>query len=367
MNDKNNLIFTKLQVRAVNLPLNNPIVAHIGTYEKWPYICVDVYTKSGIIGKGYIGPYLVEQLPSIASCMRALADKFINRVIAPSSFFDEGMRSLSLLGYSGIGLYALAGLDIAFWDAHAKSCDNPLAVHLGGTLGKVKTYNSRGLWLNPISELAEQAHELKSEGNFKALKLRIGRNTIDDDLNALVEVKKGAGNDTIIFSDFNQCMNYGQAIERLTALDDAGFAWFEEPIKYNDINHYSELTRMIKTPINIGENFHGPREMHAALKINASDMVMPDLMRIGGVSGWLRASSLAEVYDIPVSTHLFPEVSAHLMRVTPNADWLEWTDWANLMLANPFKISDGEITIPDVAGNGLEWNEEVLEKYSVPC
>jgi mandelate racemase len=120
------------------------------------------------------------------------------------------------------------------------------------------------------------------------------------------------------------------------------------------------LTAELKTPIQIGENFYGPRDLHIALRRKACDLVMPDFMRIGGVTGWLKASAIAGAAGIPMSTHLYPEVAAHVMRVTESADWLEWQDWADPIVLNPYKISDGMFHIPDVPGVGLNWNEEAV-------
>ena len=103
------------------------------------------------------------------------------------------------------------------------------------------------------------------------------------------------------------------------------------------------------------------------MKDQICDFIMPDLMRIGGVSGWIKTASIAESFGIQVSTHLFPEVSSHLMRVTPTAHLLEWTDWAELFLVDPYKIENGHIVIPEVPGTGIEFKGEILEKYKVTC
>ena len=358
--------FIDYNIRGVNVPLNEPLIAHIGTFTKWPYICLDIKTDSDIVGKSYIGPYLVEQLPSIAACMKALLEKFKNRVIQPTQFYHEGTKALSLLGFKGIGIYALAAIDIAFWDANAKAYDSPLVIHLGGSIKPIRAYNSRGLWLKPIHQLAKDAEKLRSEGDFNALKLRIGRETVEDDINAFNEVKRGAGKDIKILSDFNQCYTLPEAMKRMKKLDNIGFEWFEEPIIYNDFIGCSKLTEMISTPVAIGENFHGPKDLLDAINNRACDMIMPDLMRIGGVSGWIKSSAIAEVNNIDFSTHLYPEVSAHLMSVTPTANWTEWVDWANPIIKEPYKLEKGCIIIPDKPGTGIDWNETNMEKYSVP-
>jgi mandelate racemase len=103
--------------------------------------------------------------------------------------------------------------------------------------------------------------------------------------------------------------------------------------------------------------------MLAAIRAQACDLVMPDLMRIGGVTGWLQAAAIADGFGIPMSSHLYPEVSGHLLRVTPGRQWLEWQDWAHPVLAHPFEVRSGQLHLPDVSGNGLEWDEDAVAHY----
>jgi mandelate racemase len=165
--------------------------------------------------------------------------------------------------------------------------------------------------------------------------------------------------------DFNQGLPLGEALHRCHALDDQGLYWFEEPITYDNIAGYAQLTRELDTPVQLGENFYGPRDMHQAIAASAGDYVMPDLMRIGGVSGWLRSAPIAAAAGVQVSTHLYPEVAAHLMRVTETAHWLEWQDWANPILKEPFPVRDGRIEIANRPGAGIEWDERAIDRYRI--
>jgi len=165
--------------------------------------------------------------------------------------------------------------------------------------------------------------------------------------------------------DFNQGLNFAEALERCHALDDLGLAWIEEPVVYDSLEGYARLAADLKTPLQIGENFYGPRDLYNALQMKACDLVMPDFMRIGGVTGWLRAAPIAAAAGIPVSTHLYPEVAAHVMRVTETAHWLEWQDWADPILQQPYEIRDGRLQIPDRPGLGLDWNEEAVARHRV--
>jgi mandelate racemase len=163
--------------------------------------------------------------------------------------------------------------------------------------------------------------------------------------------------------DFNQGLTFAEALQRCHLIDGHGLAWIEEPIVYDNIDGYAQLARELRTPLQIGENFYGPREMHKALQRKACDLVMPDFMRIGGVTGWMRAAAIAGAAGVPMSTHLYPEVAAHVMRVTETAHWLEWQDWADPILEEPFRVDGGNLVIPDRPGVGLRWNEDAVRRY----
>ncbi len=83
----------KINIRAVNVPLNKPVIAHLGTFEKWPFLCLDVHSNKGLIGKSYIGPYLVDQLPVIAKCIEALSKPFLNQEIKPFNFLKKVLKN----------------------------------------------------------------------------------------------------------------------------------------------------------------------------------------------------------------------------------------------------------------------------------
>jgi mandelate racemase len=359
------LTFKSVEVRAVCVPLRRPVVSKVGLFKDWPLILIDLQTEEGVIGRSYLEPYLKNAAGSIVPVIHDLAAAQAGKPLAPLADFQSNRRSLNLIGYEGVTMIAVSGLDMAMWDALAKAAGMPLAVLLGGTVGAVPAYNSNGLWLIDIAKLASEAAELVAEGGFRGLKLRLGRDRLDDDLAAIREVRKGAGEDSLLMVDFNQGLSLGEALHRCHALDDQGLYWFEEPITYDNIAGYAQLTRELDTPVQLGENFYGPRDMHRAIAASAGDYVMPDLMRIGGVSGWLRSAPIAAAAGVQVSTHLYPEVAAHLMRVTETAHWLEWQDWANPILKEPFPVRDGRIEIANRPGAGIEWDERAIDRYRI--
>jgi mandelate racemase len=357
------LTLQSIEVRAVSVPLRRPVVSKVGLFKDWPLILIDLRTREGIVGRSYLEPYLQNAARYVIPTIHDLAGAMQDQPLAPLDRFQSNRRSLNLIGYEGVAMIAVAGLDMAIWDALAKAAGLPLAVLLGGSIGTVPAYNSNGLWLTDVTTLAKEAAELVAEGGFAGLKLRLGRDRLADDLAAIREVRNAAGDGIKLMVDFNQGLPLGDALQRCHALDDQALYWFEEPIAYDNTAGYAQLTRELRTPVQLGENFYGPRDLYEAVRSGAGDYMMPDLMRIGGVSGWLRAAPIAAAAGIQVSTHLYPEVAAHLMRVTETAHWLEWQDWADPILKQPFAVTNGHVEIPDVPGIGIEWDEAAVARY----
>jgi mandelate racemase len=364
MENRNKLTLEAVDVRAVSIPMRRPIVSKVGVYPEWPFILIEVKTKEGVIGRSYLEPYLKDAVRYIGPAILDLCEMLKGRQLAPLDFFRDAMSKLHLIGRQGVSLIAMAGVDMAIWDALAKAAGLPLAEFLGGGVGKVRAYNTNGLWLIPLERLAQEAEQLVAEGNFSAIKIRLGRATLRQDIEALDAVRKAVGTDIHLMCDFNQGLALHEAISRCHGLDDQGLYWFEEPVIYDNYAHSAQLARELRTPVQIGENIYGPRSFLEAVLAQAADLYMPDLMRIGGVTGWMRAAAIAGAAGHPMSNHLYPEVSAHLLRVTESCDWLEWRDWGNPIIAQPFEIKDGFIQVPNRPGNGIEWNEDAIGKFA---
>jgi mandelate racemase len=236
---------------------------------------------------------------------------------------------------------------------------------LGGQVKPVKAYNSCGLWIQPVEKLADEAEALLAEGGFSAVKLRVGRDDPAQDLAAVRAVKKRLGERYSLMCDFNQRLTWNEAIQRGRMIDAEGLYWIEEPIRHDDYAGYAQIAAALQTPLQTGENLVDTFELLNALQAKSMDFVMPDVQRIGGVTGWLRAAAICQAYGIEMSSHLFPEYSAHLLAVTPTCHWLEYMDWAVPILQDPFRIENGHVMIPARPGSGIAWNEHAVARYLV--
>jgi len=327
-----------------------------------PLLLIDLETEEGITGRAYLFCYLGAAVPALAAMLGEIGRMVTGDRVAPADLWGKLARRFMLIGVQGVVRMAMAGLDVAAWDALAIAAGVPLATFVGGRPGAIAAYNSCGLGLMAPSEVADEAEKLLARG-FRAVKLRLGYPTLAQDLAAVRAVRGRVGEEIALMVDYNQALSVAEAHERGRALDHENVYWLEEPIRHDDYAGCASLARALTTPIQIGENFSLPSAMETALAAGAADYVMPDLERIGGVTGWRRAASLAAEHRIKMSSHLFPEVSAHLLAATPTRHFLEYMDWADCLLQEPLRIVDGHALIPDRPGNGLVWDEAAVTRF----
>jgi mandelate racemase len=358
------LTIRSIRVIGVEVPMTFPLGTSRGAITKAPLLLIDLETEQGVTGRAYLWCYLPEAMPAVASIMQAVLEIVKGDVLAPMDLSDKLSKRFALIGMQGIVRMAASGFDMAVWDALAQSAGLPLVTFLGGRPKPIPGYNSSGLGLMPADKLAEQAEALLA-GGFRAVKLRLGYPTLADDLAAVRIVKKHIPSDVALLVDYNQALTLPEAQRRGRALDDESIGWLEEPILHNDYRGHATLARELLVPIQIGENFCGSHDMQAALDAGACDFVMPDLERFGGVTGWQRAAALASSCQMPMSSHLYPEISAHLLAATPTCHYLEYVDWADKILEQPLAIKDGHAVISDQPGNGMRWNAKAVELYRV--
>jgi mandelate racemase len=354
-----------IRARAVAAPMKRPLVTSIATVSVAPLVLIDLETDAGVVGRSYLFALGKAHLPPIVELVKAMAAMVEGDEVAPLDLERKLRARYALLGVHNIVLFAMAGIDMAAWDALAQSLRQPLVRLLGAAPRPVAAYNSKGLGLMAEKELVKEAAELVGEG-FRAVKLRLGRADAKQDLEMLKAVKKEIGPQITLMVDFNQGLTVAEAIRRGRMIDhEGGVCWIEEPVRADDFAGCHRIREELSTPIQIGENFMGPEQMAQALAAGAADYVMPDAERIGGVTGWMRAAALAQGAGVEMSSHLFPEVSCHLLAATPTCHWLEYVDWADAILEQPVTLKDGHVCVPDAPGTGISWNEKAVERYRV--
>ena len=358
------LTIRALRVRAVNVPMRLPLQTANGTVGIAPLALIDLLTGEGVTGCAYLFCYTPLVLQPVVHLLTNLEPLIQGDAVLPLELDRKLRGQFRLLGAKGLTGMAMAGIDMAAWDALAKAQGVPLARALGGALRPIPAYNSCGLGLIGADRAAAEAQQLAT--GFPAIKVRLGYPDLQTDLAVVRAVRRSIGDAVQLMSDYNQALTVPEALRRVQALDDEGLAWIEEPTLADDFAGHARITARARTAIQMGENWWGPHEMAAGLAAGASNLGMPDAMKIGGVTGWQRAAALADAAGLPISSHLFPEISVHLLAASPSAHWLEYVDWAAPILQQPLTIGNGCAMAPDTPGTGIAWDEAAVARHLVP-
>ncbi|GGJ06537.1 enolase C-terminal domain-like protein [Neoroseomonas lacus] len=355
-------VIAEIRVRAVDAPLDPPLRNSLNVIPRAPLVIVDVRTACGAAGTAYVFPYTPAALGPTAALARSLGAGLVGRTLAPATIWRELHDAGRILGTEGLVQIALSALDMAMWDALAVRAGLPLCTLLGGEARPVPIYASLRGW-GPAM-LAEEAGKAVATLGARWLKFKIGHARLEDDLDTVRAVREAVGDEVGILVDYNQALSLPEAERRGRALEALDIRWLEEPLPVQDDAGLAELARRLTVPVQGGENWWGPASMQRALAAGAVDLCMPDAMKIGGVTGWMRAAAIAAAHRVPMSSHIFIEASAHLLNVTPTAHLLEHLDVAAPLLDVPLAVRDGMALVADRPGMGIVWNEAALTQHA---
>ncbi|MBK7662938.1 MAG: mandelate racemase [Sterolibacteriaceae bacterium] len=351
-----------LRVRTVRVPMQHPHQTASGIVSESPLVLTDAVFDDGTVGHSVVFTYTPAALKPTADLIRNFEGLVKGDRLAPAETEQKLARRFRLLGTQGLVGIALSAIDMALWDALARRHATSLIRLLGGVEKPIPAYGAIGY--DGVEGSARVAEDWAKRG-FTGVKAKIGYPTVQEDVAVIRAIRSAAGGSMSIMVDYNQCLTPVEAVQRMRVLDEEGLTWVEEPTLAHDYAGHAMIAREAKTPIQCGENWWGSLDMQHAIDAQASDYVMPDVMKIGGVTGWLRSAALAQTRGIRLSNHLWPEISAQLMCVTPTAHWLEYADWWNPVIREPLQIAGGMAVVGEVSGSGVDWNEEAVERLSV--
>lgn len=362
MSTDTSLTIRDVRVRAVCVPMPEPHRTAAGVVTESPLVLTDVTASDGTVGRSITFTYTRAAVEPTASLIRNIAPLMVGQPLAPAETEQQLARRFRMLGTQGLVGMALAGIDMALWDALARSRGLPLVRLLGGIAKPIPVYGPVGF--DGADESARVAEEWVSRG-IKGVKAKIGYPTVEGDVAVIRAIRKAVGPEIRIMVDYNQSLTPTDAIERVRVLDGEGLHWIEEPTLAHDYAGHARVAREARTPIQCGENWWGITDVTHAITAGASDYLMPDVMKAGGVTGWMRAAVVAHAAGLRVSSHLWPELSAHLLACTPTAHWLEYADWWNPILTEPLQLQSGFAVANTTPGSGMDWNEEAVGRFLV--
>ena len=231
----------------------------------------------------------------------------------------------------------------------------------------MRTYASGGLWLSRgIDELQAEAADFLKQG-FRAVKMRLGKPDPAEDVARVRAVREAIGPDIPLMADANQQLSVPQAIRLGRMLEEFNLAWFEEPVICHDHAGEAAVAAALDTPIASGETVWTHRGVKRMLDARAADIVMPDLERMGGPTEFIKAGHLCEAYNVPLSSHLFSEMSLPLMAAAVNCDWLEHMPWLEPLYGAKIPLDpDGRAILSDRPGWGYAFDPGAIRRFRHP-
>jgi mandelate racemase len=359
--EESSLTIQDINAIAVISPLVRPITTASGSIPAAPLVLIDVIFSDNIVGRSYLFGYTSVSLKPIVETINNLRDILLGKTLAPISLQEELNATFRLLGRQGFLGMAMAGLDMAFWDALGKARGKPVSAVLDGKEAPIPCYDSYGVF---DTDTSPKELEESLELGFKAVKFKIGDGDVEKDVRDIKAIRNIIGTDINLMVDYNQSLDVPDAINRIKKISEFGIYWVEEPVLAEDFAGHVQVRNASDIAIQTGENWWFPEDAARAIRAEISDHAMLDIMKIGGVTGWLKAAKIAERASLPISSHIFIEASAHVMPSTPTAHLLEYLDVASSVLIEPYNIENGSI-VPHGPGLGIEWNTKTIQEYTI--
>ncbi len=358
---------TGFETSVVSIPrVVGPLSEGAGSVSA-SFVTLRLRTDDGIEGIGYAGFASSVMLRALKASVDALAEQTIGD--DPMMIEAIGSRLLALGGGgspAGLVTRAVSAIDVALWDIRGKALGQPVYKLLGGFADCVPTYASGHLWRTyDLDMLASTGPELVEQG-FRSMKFRIGAEDTDAaEIERIRVMREAVGDGIDLMVDINQGWDIDTAMRIGRVMVDYNLFWLEDPIQHQDYAGYARIADALDTPIATGEYHYGTIPFRHMLEHRSLDIVMVDLLRVGGLTGFMKVAHMAEIYNLPVVSHLATEVLAHAIAAAPNGLTVEHMPWTFDMFTEQPRVEDGMIVLPDKPGLGVEFDEDNLRRYAV--
>jgi L-alanine-DL-glutamate epimerase-like enolase superfamily enzyme len=357
---------TGLRTALAHVPFNPPIDGGPLMLRSAGCVLVFLETDSGEVGEGVAFVLNNVRLKVLHELVLSLQPLIVGTNVAASGDFSaRAWRDLMFIGHSGLSMIGLSAVEGALWDLRGKATGRNIADMLGACRAAVPVYQSNGLWISRgIDQLQREASDFVAQG-YRAMKMRIGRFAAEDDVARVRAVREAIGPHIALMADINQQLTVPQAIRLGRRLEEFNLTWIEEPVYYLDHAGEATIAAALDTPIASGETEYTSRGMHEMLRLRSADILMPDLQRMGGPGEFIKAARLAEAHGVPVSAHLFPEMSLSLLAATPNASYVEYMPWLEPLYRERIALDkEGQAIVPGRPGWGFSFDPHAIRAFA---
>jgi L-alanine-DL-glutamate epimerase-like enolase superfamily enzyme len=357
---------TRLRTMVAEIPFDPPIGLGRGELRSNGCVLVFLETDQGLTGEGVVCSLNAQRLRVLDEMVRSFEPLIVGLdPLLSGAFAVRAGADARGAGPAGISILGLAGIEMALWDLRGKLVELNVSSMLGACRTTMPVYHSGELWVSlPIDELQRAAARHVAHG-YRAMKMRL-TGIAQEDVARVRAVREAIGQNVTLMADLNQKMSVPSAIRLGRMLEEFDLAWLEEPVAAHDHKGEAEIAAALDTPIASGESVYTSRSILEMLQCRSVDVLMPDLQRMGGPSEFVKAANLAEAYGVPVSGHLFPEMTLALMAAIPNASILEYMPWVSPLYAGQIEIdANGSAVVPQRPGWGFSFDADAVRRFSV--
>lgn len=359
-------VIESVDVHFVSIPLEQPLITAAFPIPAIDTAMMCVRTRGGLKGWAWSFAFGHGKVASLVRMMEDLGTLAVGQdAVATEALWQKMFSAVAFIGTRGVSAAAMSAIDTACWDIKGKAAGLPVYKLLGGYRHAVETYASQGLWLDRSrDDLAREAGEYMAQG-FTAVKMRAGKANEDEDVARIRAVREAIGPAGKLMVDVNQAWDLKQALRMTRKLADLDLFWLEEPMPYQQLDDYRQLTAAAPMQVCTGESFYLKDEILSAVEHRASDYIMPDMMRMAGVTEWVKVAHACERYPVKVTPHLFMEHSSHLAAACSNVVWQEYQPWWQPVMKRPVEMENGAIRLSADPGFGFEPDPKAIERFKV--
>jgi L-alanine-DL-glutamate epimerase-like enolase superfamily enzyme len=358
---------TRIHTQIVQLPADEPLAggpAVAGATRN--FVTLQVQTDDGIEGIGvtFFGGPLTATLKSAVDQLGALVigeDPLRTEAIAAKVGAAAGST-----GPGGIFTLALSAIDIALWDIKGKTHNLPLWQLLGGSRERVPTYASGALMRHfPLDHVVKAAPRLVEKG-YRQMKMQLalpGDTSPEREVERTRRIRDSIGPNIDLMCDINQRWSVHQAIDIGRRIEDVHLYWLEDVTAHDDYAGLARVTEALATPVAGGEYVYGIVPFRHMLEARSVDIAMIDVLRAGGITQWVKIAGMAEAFNLPVVSHLLPEIHVHLVAAVPNGLTVEYMPWSLKLYEETPTVERGELAVPRKPGLGLKFDCDAMRRF----
>jgi len=358
----------RIASQVVRVPLDEPLASGPPYFRSHnQFVTLRIETDDGIegIGVSFFGG-------ALSSTLKRAIDQLGELIIGEDPLRIEHLTqklrtTAGSAGPGGILTLAISGIDMALWDIKGKFFGQSLATMLGGLRERVPTYASGALVrAYPIDHLVKAARTLVEKG-FKQMKTQLalpGDTTPAREAEHARRIREAVGPDIDLMCDINQRWSVHQAMDIGKRVEDVNFYWLEDVTAHDDYTGLARVADALITPLAGGECLYGITPFRHMIEARSVDIIMIDLIRVGGISNWMKVAAMAEAFNMPVVSHLLPEIHVHLISAIPNGLTVEYMPWSFRLFEEVPVPVNGELVVPAKPGLGLEFSRDI-QRYVV--